>query len=72
MDDSDAVGRPEAQLPSRKRLLTPRRVVAAAALVFLLVRHRRQLRLVRDAFRHRRRLKLALTVLVLLRQFRRS
>ena len=72
MDDSDAVGRPEAQPPSGKRWLTPRRIVAAAALVFLLVRLRRQLRMLRDAFRYRRRLKLALTVLVLLRQFRRS
>ena len=51
-------------------VLTPRRVAAVIALVFLTVRLRRHLRYARLAIRHRRRLKLALTVLVFLRQVR--
>lgn len=53
-------------------VLTPRRVAAVIALVFLAVRLRRQLRYARLAIRHRRRLKLTLTVLVFLRQVRKG
>jgi hypothetical protein len=41
-------------------------------LALLAVSLRRHLRFARDVFRHRRRLKLAFTVLVLLRQLRRT
>ena len=51
-------------------VLTFRRVAAVVAVVFLTVRLRRHLRYARLAIRHRRRLKLALTVLVFLRQVR--
>jgi hypothetical protein len=57
---------------SRGHLLTPRRVGAVIALALLAVSLRRRLRFARDVFRHRRRLKLAFTVLVLLRQLRKS
>ena len=57
--------------PSRRwHVLTPRRIAAVIALVALAVRLRRLLRLARDFFRHRRQLKLAFTVLVLLRRLR--
>jgi hypothetical protein len=62
---------PESQR-SRGHLLTPRRVAAVIALALLAVSLRRHLRFARDVFRHRRRLKLAFTVLVLLRQLRKS
>ena len=69
MDDAA----PEAQRtpgqPSR-RFLTPRRIAALIGLAVLVVSFRRHLRFARDVFRHRRRLKLAFTVLVLLRQLR--
>lgn len=69
MDDAA----PEAQRtpgqPSR-RVLTPRRIAALIGLALLVVSFRRHLRFARDVFRHRRRLKLAFTVLVLLRQLR--
>jgi hypothetical protein len=64
-------GTPE-QASSHRHVLTPRRIAAALALVLLAMRLRRHLRFVRDVFRHRRRLKLAFTVLVLLRQLRKS
>jgi hypothetical protein len=57
---------------SRGGVLTPRRIAAVIALALLAVSLRRQLRFARDVFRHRRRLKLAFTVLVLLRQLRKS
>ena len=57
---------------SRGHSLTPRRVAAVIALAVLVVSLRRQLRFARDVFRHRRRLRLAFTVLVLLRQLRKS
>ena len=66
---------PRTYVPSPRRIvavLTPRRVAAVIALVFLAVRLRRQIRLARLAIRHRRRLRLALSVLVFLRQVRRS
>jgi hypothetical protein len=62
---------PEQQRP-RRRVLTPRRVAAVVAFALLAVSLRRQLRFARDVFRHRRRLKLAFTVLVLLRQLRKT
>jgi hypothetical protein len=57
---------------SRRPVLTTRRVAAVVALVLLAVSLRRNLRFARDVFKHRRRLKLAFTVLVLLRQLRKS
>ena len=67
MDDADS-----AKQEHRQHIVTPRRIAAAIALVLLAVSLRRQLRFARDVFRHRRRLKLAFTVLVLLRQLRKS
>ena len=62
---------PEPQRP-RGHLLTPPRIAAVVALALLAVSLRRHLRFARDVFRHRRRLKLAFTVLVLLRQLRKT
>ena len=61
----------EEQPPRRGHVLTPRRiaVIALAVLAVILGRH---LRFARDVFRHRRRLKLALTVLMLLRHLRKA
>jgi len=56
----------------RGRFLTPRRVAAAIALVVVAVSLRRHLRFAREVVRHRRRLRLAFTVLMLLRHVRRS
>ena len=64
--------RPPEQQRSRGHVLTPRRIAAVIALALLAVRLRRHLRFARDVFRHRRRLKLAFTVLVLLRQLRKT
>jgi hypothetical protein len=63
---------PSGRRTSRGHVLTPRRVVAVIALAILVVGLRRHLRFVRDVFRHRRPPKLAFTVLVLLRQLRKS
>ena len=73
MDDAvlDTQRLPE-QRSRRGRVLTPRRVAAAIALVLLAVSLRRHVRFARDVFRYRRRLKLAFTVLVLLRRLRRN
>ena len=73
MDDeaSDRQSQPE-QPRRRGHVLTPRRIAAAAALVLLAVSLRRHLRFARDVFRHRRRLKLTFTVLMLLRQLRKA
>ena len=60
------------QLGRRGQVLTPRRIAAVIALALLAVSLRRHLRFARDVVRHRRRLKLAFTVLMLLRQLRRS
>lgn len=69
------VDRPELRTPDRAsrhgHVLTPRRIVAAVGLVLLAVGLRRHLRFAREVFRQRRRLRLAFTVLVLLRQLRR-
>jgi len=64
--------RPPEQRRFREHLLTPRRIAAVVALVLLVFSLRRHLRFARDVVRHRRRLKLAFTVLVLLRQLRKS
>src|SRR5262249_11899173 len=58
--------------PRSRRVLTPRRVAAVLALALLAISFRRHLRVLRDVYRHRRRLKLAFTLLVLLRQLRKS
>jgi hypothetical protein len=72
MDDAT----PAEHLPEPQRshahALTPRRIAAVIAFAVLVVSLRRQLRFAREVFRHRRRLKLAFTVLVLLRQLRRA
>ena len=62
---------PQQQRP-RTRVLTPRRIAAVIGLVVLAVSLRRHLRFARDVVRHRRRLKLAFTLLVFLRQLRKS
>jgi hypothetical protein len=56
----------------RRRVLTPRRIAAVIALALLAVSLRRHLRMGRDLFRHRRRLKLAFTLLLLLRELRKT
>ncbi len=73
MDDALTAKRPtpEPQQP-REQVLTPRRIAAVIALALLVVSLRRHLRFARDVFRHRRRLKLAFTVLMLLRQLRKT
>jgi hypothetical protein len=73
MDDGVLETQRAQEQPRRRgHVLTPRRIAAAVALALLAVRVRRQLRFARDVFRHRRRLKLAFTVLVLLRQLRKN
>ena len=72
VDDALPPKRPSEERSPRERVLTPRRIAAVIAVVLLAVRLRRQLRFARDVFRHRRRLKLAFTVLVFLRQLRKS
>jgi hypothetical protein len=72
MNDAAPAERLPEQQRSRGNVLTPRRVAAVIALALLAVSLRRHLRVARDVVRHRRRLKLAFTVLVLLRQLRKS
>jgi hypothetical protein len=72
MDDARLEPRRTEQPSRRGHVLTPRRVAAVVALALLAVSLRRHLRFARDVFRHRRRLKLAFTVLVLLRQLRKT
>jgi hypothetical protein len=73
MDDAVLETQPTPEQPSRRgHVLTPRRIAAVIALALLAVTLRRHLRFARDVFRHRRRLKLAFTVLVLLRQLRKA
>ena len=72
MDDTVPTEPPPEQRRLREHVLTPRRIAAVIAVVLLAVTLKRQLRFARDVFRHRRRLKLAFTVLVLLRQLRKS
>jgi hypothetical protein len=61
----------EEQPPRRGHVLTPRRI-AVIALAVLAVTLGRRLRFARNVFRHRRRLKLAFTVLMLLRHLRKT
>ena len=61
----------EEQPPRRGHVLTSRRI-AAIALAVLAVTLGRRLRFARNVFRHRRRLKLAFTVLMLLRHLRKN
>ena len=72
MEDAVPAKRPPEQRRPREHVLTPRRIAAVIAVVLLVVRLKRHLRFARDVVRHRRRLKLAFTVLVLLRQLRKS
>ena len=72
VDDALPPKRPSEERRLRGHVLTPRRIAAVIALALLAVSLRRHLRFARDVFRHRRRLKLAFTVLVLLRQLRKS
>jgi hypothetical protein len=73
MDDAVVETQPASEQPSRRgHVLTPRRIAAVIALALLAVSLRRHLRFARDVFRHRRRLKLAFTVLVFLRHLRRT
>jgi hypothetical protein len=67
---------PEQRAPDvrrrRGRILTPPRILAVVALALLLVRLRRQIRFARNVLRHRRRLRLALALLIFVRQLRKS
>ena len=72
MDDPVPAQRLPPQQRTRGHVVTPRRIAAVIALAVLAVSLRRPLRFVRDLLRHRRRLKLAFTLLVLLRQLRKS
>jgi hypothetical protein len=73
MDDAVLETQPTPEQPTRGRhVLTPRRIVAVIALAVLAVTLRWHLRFARDVFRHRRRLKLAFTVLMLLRHLRKA
>jgi len=72
MDDASIEERPPEQPSRRAHALTPRRIAAALALVLLAVGLRRHFRFARDVFRHRRRLKLAFSVLLVLRRLRKS
>ena len=66
----DAEERPPEQSSRRMPALTPRRVAAVMALLLVVVSIRRHLRFAREVFRHRRRLRLAFSLLLLLRQVR--
>jgi hypothetical protein len=70
MDDAVPARVPPEQRRPLAHVLTPRRIAAVIAVVLLAFRLRRHLRFAHDVWRHRRRLKLAFTVLVLLRQLR--
>jgi hypothetical protein len=72
MEDAIVEERPPEQSSRRAHVLTPRRIAAVIALVLLAVPLRRHFRFARDVFRHRRRLKLAFTLLLLLRQLRKT
>lgn len=62
----------EEQPPRRGHALTPRRIAAVVGLAMLAVTLRRRVRFVRDVFKHRRKLKLAFAVLMLLRRLRKA
>ena len=58
--------------PRHRHALTPRRIAAVIAMAVLAVTLRRHLRFAGNVFRHRRRPKLAFTVLMLLRHLRKA
>jgi hypothetical protein len=62
----------EEQPPRRGHVPTPRRIAAVIALAALAVTLGRRLGFARDVFRYRPRLKLAFTVLMLLRHLRKA
>jgi hypothetical protein len=70
--DPAKLRRPPEQQRRRGHALSPRRVAAVVAFALLAFGLRRHLRFAREVFRHRRRLKLAFTLLVFLRQLRKS
>jgi len=70
--DPAKLGGPPEQRRPRGHVLSPRRVAVVVAFALLAVSLRRHIRFARDVFRHRRRLKLAFTILVLLRQLRKT
>ena len=72
MDDAIIEERPPEQPSRRTHVLTPRRIAAVLALVLLTVGLRRHFRFARNVFRHRRRLQLAFSVLLFLRQLRKT
>ena len=72
MSDAVAAEHPPELQRAREHVLTPWRIAAVIALALLAISLRRHLRFARDVFRNRRRLKLAFTVLVLLRQLRKA
>ena len=73
MDDAVFETQPTPEQPTRRgHVLTPRRIAAVIALAVLAVTLKWRLRFARDVFRHRRRLKLAFTVLMLLRRLRKT
>jgi hypothetical protein len=73
MDDDVLKTQPTRERPTHHgHVLTPRRIAAVIALAVLAVTLGRRLRFARDVFRHRRRLKLAFTVLMLLRHLRKA
>jgi hypothetical protein len=70
--DPAKLRRPPEEQRRRGHALSPRHVAAVLAFALLVFSLRRHLRFAREVFRHRRRLKLAFTVLVLLRQLRKT
>jgi len=72
MSDPILEPRPAGTARTRGHVMTARRAAALIALLVLALSLRRHVRFVRDLVRHRRRLRLAFTLLVLLRQLRKS
>jgi MYXO-CTERM domain-containing protein len=67
------VGRTEKTPPDDdRRFFTTRRIAALVALALLALGLRRRFRFVREVVRHRRRLQLAFSILLLLRKLRRD
>jgi hypothetical protein len=72
MDDAIIGERAREQPNRRAQVLTPRRIASFIALVLLAVRLRRHFRYMRNVYRYRRQLRLALSLLLFLRQLRKS
>lgn len=72
MNEQIAKGPPPEERRNRRPRLTPGRLVALVAGLLLVIGIGRQLRRVPDLLRHKRRLQLAFSILVLLRQLRRE